>query len=145
MAEVDPPLFVEVKQQIGRLAAELRQMVDLRWQLARLELAAAGRSAKRLAIVWAVAAVSALISLPLIVVGTLLSLPESMQASVSLIALIAGLVLLAAAIVVGWWAWWRFRRQFVGLEETLEEIREDLVWLQEWTGGGDEEGLGTGD
>jgi hypothetical protein len=29
---------------------------------------------------------------------------------------------------------WRFRRRFVGLQETLEELREDLLWLRE-TGG----------
>ena len=136
MAEVDPPLFAEAKGQIGRLNAELRQMVDLRWQLARLELEAAGRSAKRLAVVWAISAGVALIAVPLIVAAAVLSLPEPMRAPVSLI---AGLVLLAAAILGGWWAWWRFRRQFVGLEETLEELREDLVWLQEWTGSGEKE------
>ena len=42
--------------------------------------------------------------------------------------------LLVAAALVAWLAWRRFRRRFVGLEETLEELREDLVWLQEWGG-----------
>jgi hypothetical protein len=47
--------------------------------------------------------------------------------------------LLTAAALVGWLAWRRFRRQFTGLEETLEELREDLVWLQEWSRGGQRE------
>ena len=145
MAKADPPLFVDAKEQIGRLTAELRQMVDLRWQLARLELEAAVRSVKRLATVLAIVAVLALIAVPLVVVGTVLSLPEPMRAPVSLV---AGFGLLGAAILAGLWARWRFRRQFVGLEETLEELREDLVWLKEWMGQGEEEedeGLGTGD
>jgi uncharacterized membrane protein YqjE len=145
MAEVDRPLFADAKDQIGRLTAELRQMVDLRWQLARLEFEASVRSVKRLATVLAIAALLALIAVPLVVVGTVLSLPEPMRAPVSLI---AGLVLLAAAVLAGLWARWRFRRQFVGLEETLEELREDLVWLAEWMGRGEEavkKGPGTGD
>ncbi len=142
MAEVDRPLFADTKDQIARLTAELRQMVDLRWQLARLELAAATRSAKRLAIVFAISALLALIAVALVAVGTVLSLPEPLRAPVSLI---AGFGLLAAAILAGWWAWWRFRRQFVGLEETLEELREDVVWLEEWLGRSREEGLEAGD
>jgi len=43
-------------------------------------------------------------------------------------------VLLVAGLVVGWAAWRRFRRQRVMLRETLEELREDLVWLEEWLG-----------
>jgi hypothetical protein len=35
-------------------------------------------------------------------------------------------------------AYRHFRRNLIGLEETLEELREDLLWLQEWTGRGDE-------
>jgi hypothetical protein len=94
----------------------------------------------------AISAVLALIALPLIVVGAVLSLPESMQPAP--VALIAGSVLMAVAILGGWLAWRRFRRRFVGLEETLEELREDLVWLKEWTGQSeekeDQEAPGTG-
>ena len=131
MAKTERPLFADAKAQIGRLTAELRQMVDLRWQLARLELEGAARSVKRLAIVLAIAAGLALIAIPLVVVGTVLLLPEPMRAPV---ALVAGFGLLAAACLAAWWARWRFRRQFAGLEETLEELREDLVWLEEWKG-----------
>ena len=93
----------------------------------------------------AIVAVLALIAVPLVVVGTVLSLPEPMRAPVSLV---AGFGLLGAACLAGLWAWWRFRRQFGGLEETLEELREDLVWIEEWMGRGEEEvkeELGTGD
>jgi protein-S-isoprenylcysteine O-methyltransferase Ste14 len=47
---------------------------------------------------------------------------------------IFGLGLLGLGILLGFLAWWTFRRRFTALEETLEEIREDLVWLSEWTG-----------
>jgi len=44
---------------------------------------------------------------------------------------IFGAGLLILALGSGYLAWRRFRRRFVGLEETLEELREDIVWLRE--------------
>ena len=41
--------------------------------------------------------------------------------------------LLLAAVAGSLLAWRRFRRRFVGLQETLEELREDLLWLREKT------------
>ncbi len=38
--------------------------------------------------------------------------------------------LLIVALAGGYLAWRRFRRRFTGLQETLEEIREDLLWLR---------------
>ena len=136
MTDPDRPLFDDAKQQLARLAASLEQMVALRWQLARLELDAALGSVKRLGVVLAIAAVMALTGLPVLVVWAAVLLPETMRAGCLLL---VGLVLLVGGILVGWRAWRRFRREFVGLEETLEELREDLVWLREWTGQSDDE------
>ena len=47
---------------------------------------------------------------------------------------IFAVVLAAAATALGLFAWRRFRREFSGLTGTLEELREDLVWLEEWAG-----------
>ena len=44
------------------------------------------------------------------------------------------------ALAAGYCAWRRFRRRFIGLRETLEELREDLVWLQEKAEGGHRSG-----
>ena len=46
-----------------------------------------------------------------------------------LLIFVAGL--LTAAGAGSLLAWRRFRRSFVGLAETLEECREDLLWLRE--------------
>ena len=43
--------------------------------------------------------------------------------------------LLILAVAGGYLAWRRFRRRFIGLRETLEELREDLLWLREEGGG----------
>ena len=39
--------------------------------------------------------------------------------------------LLIFAVAGGYLAWRHFCRRFVGLQETLEELHEDLVWLGE--------------
>ena len=55
MADPDRPLFADAHGHITRLAGDLRRMVGLRWQLLLLELDAAVRSVRRLAILLAVA------------------------------------------------------------------------------------------
>ncbi|MGA2033909.1 MAG: hypothetical protein ABSG68_16805 [Thermoguttaceae bacterium] len=49
--------------------------------------------------------------------------------------LILGLLLLLGAGSLAGLAWLSFRRKFVGLRQSLEELREDAVWLHEWIGG----------
>ena len=62
------PLLADVRQELGSLGIELREMVSARLELARLEMSADLLSAKRLAVAWLVAAVMALTSLPLVAV-----------------------------------------------------------------------------
>lgn len=133
MADPDRPLFAEVKAEIARLGAELRQMAGLRWKLARLELEAAVRSVKWLAIILVVAAMMVTTALPILAVCAAELLAEATGVARTRWLLVFGLFLLSAAALSGWLAWRRFRRRLVGLEETMEELREDLVWLQEWT------------
>ena len=53
--------------------------------------------------------------------------------------LILGLLLFAAGALAGYLAWRRFRHTFTGMEQTMEELREDLVWLAEKAGRSDVE------
>ncbi len=133
MADPDRPLFADATDEITQLGSDLFQIANLRWKLARLELEAAARSVKRLVIPAVVAATMALTALSILIVGAVHFLPDWAHASALLA---AGVVLLLAAIFVSWWARQRFLREYVGLEESLEELREDLVWLEEWTGRG---------
>ena len=45
--------------------------------------------------------------------------------------LIFGLTLLGTAVICAYCGWLWFRRRFIGLQETLEELREDLEWAKE--------------
>lgn len=127
----DRPLLADLREEFGALGHELREMAAARWELARLELQADLRSVRRLAIAWLAAIVLGLTSLPL----AMLCLAEALDGCGGiargqwLLGFAAGLPI--AAVVGGYLAWRRFRRRFVGLQETLEELREDLLWLQE--------------
>jgi hypothetical protein len=125
------PLFADLGDEIGALTAELREMAAARWELARLELLADLRSAKRLAIVWLVSAVLALTALPLLAaaLAEVLDGCAGIHRGVWLLIFAGGLLILALAAAS--LAWRRFQRKFTGLRETLEELREDLVWLRE--------------
>jgi hypothetical protein len=129
--DVRQPLLADVRAEFGALGGELREMAVARWELARLELQSDLRSAKQLAIAWLAAAVMVLTSLPLLIVCLADALDGCGQIARGGWLLIFVFGLWAVALGGGFFAWRRFRRRFVGLQETLEELREDLVWLRE--------------
>jgi hypothetical protein len=134
MAGPDPLGFAEVGRQLGRLLADVREMLALRWKLARLELCEALGSMRRLAVALAVAAALTTAGLSALVVAWAESLDRHLGMSREAWLTAFGLGLLGLGILLGALAWWTFRRRFTALEETFEEIREDLIWLSEWIG-----------
>ena len=130
------PLLADVRTELGALGGELREMAPQRWELARLELQADLLSAKRLALAWLAAAVMVLTALPILVICLAEALDGCGDITRGGWLLTFGGGLLILAVAGGYLAWRRFRRRFVGLQETLEELREDLVWLQEKGEGG---------
>ena len=131
----DPePLWADIRQQVGRLGADLREMLNLRWQLALLELRADLESTRRVAIALSLAAVVALTALPLLAAAGAEALNQCLGVSRGGWLLIFGVTLLCGAFLSGWLAWRRFRSRLVGLQETLEELHEDLTWLRQLTG-----------
>jgi hypothetical protein len=130
------PLLADVRAELGALAAELRETASARWELARLEVASDLLSAKRLAVAWLVATVMALTSLPLVAVWMAEVLAEltGIPRGGWLLGFAAALLLLSG--LGGYFAWRRFRRSFLGLRETLEEMREDVLWMKEKAEGG---------
>lgn len=133
MSEPKRPLVADVKDEIGSLAADLKKMAALRWQLARLELGAAVVPVKRLAITLLVAAALVLTALPILAVGAAELLDGWLMSCTGWL-LIWGFGLLIGGGATGYLAWRRFRRRFALMEQTLEELREDVVWLRQWAG-----------
>ena len=137
MTEREHPMFAGLQRELGSLAADLKEMATLRWQLALLEWQAAVGQVKRVSIALLAVGVMALSALPILAVGAaeLLLSEEEHWLGISRGGwlMIFGFGLLAGAAAGGWLLWRRFRRRFLGMEQTLEELREDLVWLKEWT------------
>lgn len=137
MTERKRSLLADVKDEIGSLAVDLREMAALRFELARLEFRAAAGQMKRLAIVLLVAGVLAVSALPILAVGAAeLLLAEGdrwLGISRGGWLLLFGCGLLLGGVAGGYLVWRRFRRHFAGMEQTLEELREDVAWLKEWT------------
>jgi hypothetical protein len=127
----DRPLFADVRAELGALGGELREMAAAHWELARLEIESDLNSLRRLAVAWLTAAVMALGALPL----AASALAEALDGRLG-VPRLGWLLILAAALLLlsalcGSLAWRRFRRRFLGLRETLEELREDAIWMRE--------------
>lgn len=127
-------MFSQIGSGMTQLRDDVTRMIQLRIQLARLEL---NKSLTQVAWLAAVVMVCVLlVSAGLVLLlllaaawlaGRLEMSPEVAQAS------LAG-VLILLACVCGWLAYRRFRRTFSGFRESLAELHEDLVWLGELTG-----------
>lgn len=117
---------------LRHLAREATQSLQLRRELAELELGHDRILLQRFAGFGGVA-------IALIVIGTSLLLVTAAWelAAITQLSFTAWLALLGAACLVpGSWVLWRsirtVRREFCGLRGTLAELREDLAWLREW-------------
>ncbi len=125
------PLLADLSHEAAGLLAELRGLGQARWRLLRLELLASLQQVRRLAIICAVAFAAIATSLPVCVVAV-----GDALAGVFGIPRWGWLLILAAALVLcaslaAWLAYCRFRRDFTGIAESLEELREDEIWLRE--------------
>jgi H+/Cl- antiporter ClcA len=135
MPDANRPLLGELRAELSGMADEAAQLATLRWRLAEIELRESAQTTKRFAIWAIVALVLLLTSLPIFVVALsawldqLATLPGNVSWT-----WILGLTLAIGGTAVGWFSWRRFRRDFRGLEQSIEELREDLVWVKEWSG-----------
>lgn len=120
-----------------RFLAELAEMVDLRKQLAEEEIRSDLATARRLATGGGIGAVLVLTGLPVLVmfatgrVDAWIQSQQDQPGGWPWVTLGAALVLLVGGVVALSSSWRRFRRDFLGLQESLAEIKEDLAWLRE--------------
>jgi len=126
------PLLTRLCDELGMLGAELHESAILRCRLALLEIKADLRRTRRLAIVLATAGALGLAALPVLLVALAWWLDGYWGMPWAGWLLLFGAILVLTAPIIGLLGWRRFRRRFLGLEQTLGELREDAVWLQEW-------------
>jgi uncharacterized membrane protein YqjE len=117
-----------------QLAANAVEMLELRRELAELEVRHDAQAGKRLGLVGGVAAVLIVTALPLLLTALAHGLAGWTRINdPSVWMLILGGFSLFLGAGLGWAAYRRFRSDFSGLRGTLAELQEDVVWLREWT------------
>jgi hypothetical protein len=125
------PLFAGIKDESSRLKSDFAELLRVRWQLGKLEAQTAVYSLRGLAITLAVAALLALVALPVLVVALAKALDGAAGIPFAGWAAIFGCGMLIVAAGLAWFRYRRFRAEFAGFEQSLEELREDFVWLEE--------------
>jgi uncharacterized membrane protein YqjE len=135
MSHSNEPLFEPLREGLSRLGVDLYDLARTRLLLARCEATAAIRSLRGLVVVLAIAAVLVLTALPVLVVALADALHHTLGMSRWGWLCLFGGGLLSGGVAAGWAKYRRFRQEFVGLEETLEEFHEDVAWLREWIAG----------
>ncbi len=128
MSQTDPP--GATPHGWNATVGDLAHLVQLKWDLLVLELAQSRRAATRLSVVVAIAAVCAAAVLPLVATAAAEVLAGKYGLPTWGWQLIAAGVLAVAAALIGLAGWRRFKAEYVGLEESIESLREDLAWLR---------------
>ncbi len=128
MAEADGPLLAKLREELSGMAGEASHLAALRWRLAEIELRQSAATVRRFSLWALVAATLLLTSLPMFTVALSVWLLPGLGWSWTI-----GLVLAIAGLATATLAWRRFRRDFHGLEQSIEELREDLQWVKEWS------------
>jgi len=123
-----------LRDDVGSLTGEAAEMLRLRWELMRLELAEDAKRLKWLLIVWAVAAVMLLSAVPVLVVAVAYAIDGAWGLSHLGWLLVLGTGMIVVAVLGSLLAWTIFRRNLTALRETLVEFEEDRLWLEEWRG-----------
>ena len=117
-----------------QLAGHAVEMLELRRDLAQLELQHDAQVGKRLAIGGGIGAILVITAWPLLLSSLAIGLSRWTQLhSPAIWLLILGGFSLFLGFGIGWAAYQRFRADFTGLKCTLAELNEDLAWLREWT------------
>lgn len=122
------------------LGLEVRQAARLRWRLAAAELRADAAVLRRAAVLAALALTIAAASLPLLPVAAAELLDGRLGWNRTVWLLVLSGAGSVAAILLALATWIRTRRALVALKQTREELAEDLIWLGEWLGRGNDDG-----
>lgn len=118
------------------LASDVQTMLEARGRLAELELAAATRATKGFAVFAVVSVVLAIAGLSILMMVAGLQLDEHypLVEHVPVWTLsLAGLQLLGGPLLA-LFSWIGYRRRLSQLTQSLDEFKEDVVWLKEWLG-----------
>lgn len=134
MANANLPEHEAPVDELGRTWADLAETLELRHRLAEAEIRSDLAAGKRLGTFGGVGVVFSLAGLPLVLSALAWEASILTNLSFACWLLILGGPLLALGLVIVYSAWRTFRRDFLALSATRQELREDLLWLREMLG-----------
>ena len=122
----------------GRLFSDFVDLLVLRRQLAELEVRNDLRQIKRLGIFGGLGLTQCLVGMAVLAVlaGSLIDqwiATSAIPGPRPWGSLGLGVVLILSGLETLRRSWHRFQREFSGLKESIDELREDAVWLREWS------------
>ena len=122
----------------GRLFSDFVDLLVLRRQLAELEVRNDLRQIKRLGIFGGLGLTQCLVGMAVLAVlaGSLIDqwiATSAIPGPRPWGSLGLGVVLILSGLETLRRSWNRFQREFSGLKESIAELREDAVWLREWS------------
>ncbi len=119
-------------ESLRTLWKDLGRLLALKHDLATQEIQHDVDSVRRLLILGGVGIVSALAGLPLMLTALALLMDGVLGFSAAHWAIVFSIPLLLCGAGLAKISWDRFRREFLGLRESIHELREDLNWLRDW-------------
>ena len=120
------------KDRLRLLASELNRSVELRRELAALEITHDRQLLRRGIIVGGIGAVMALTGLPMLLQAAASGLASVTLLSTTVWSVIMGVVLLVPGLILLAHTIRKTRSGLCGLKGTLSELNEDVIWLREW-------------
>ncbi|MHB8861793.1 MAG: phage holin family protein [Pirellulaceae bacterium] len=115
-----------------QMAGELAQAIQLRRELVDLELRHDRVVLTRFLLVGGIAAAMVLCGVPLLLTAAAQELAQGTQLDLSAWLTLLGTGLVVPGTVALMLGIRRLRGEFCGLQNTLAELREDVIWMQEW-------------
>lgn len=130
-------------EDVRRSWAELTEMFALRRRLAEAELRSDLATSKKLAWTAGSGIVAALTGLSVLVMAVASFADRYWDLAFPWVSTTAGAALIVGGLFFAWASWWNFRRELLGFEQSIAELKEDLVWLREWSGAESDNDEGT--
>jgi protein-S-isoprenylcysteine O-methyltransferase Ste14 len=119
---------------------EAARMLVLRRALAESELRSDLAATRVFAIVAGACLVLAVAGVAVLAVAAATYADRLYGFDVPWVTIATGAVLLLVGLLVGLVSWIRFRRNLLLFEQSRAELKEDLLWLEEWLGRAADEG-----
>lgn len=127
-------LFSPLVRQVEGFSNEVQAMFRARAELLGLELQAARSTATRVIVSVLLGLFGLVVTIPIVVVALAWQIARWFDLDLLVVLWVATGMLLVVSVGLILLAWRRYRRDFHGLEDSIAELREDMLWMQEWVG-----------